>query len=64
MCRNEGSRLNCQAARKSRYDHKGKGALRTMAGYKKVDPLTGLLQGIKTLKDKVSQLHSEVKNYN
>ena len=58
------SRVNSQAARKSSYDCKGKGALRTMAGNNEAEPLTGLLQGIETLKDEVNQLCSEVKNDN
>ena len=46
----------------SSYVCKGKGAVRTIAGSNEADLLTGLLQGIDTLKDEVSQLHSEVKN--
>ena len=64
MCRNERPRVNSQATRKSSYGRKGKGALRTMAGNNKVDLLTGLWKGIKTLNNEVSQLHSEVKNDN
>ena len=53
-----------QAAMKSIYNHKGKGALSTMAGNNEAEPLIGLLQGIETLKDEVNQLYSEVKNDN
>ena len=61
MCRDEGLRVNSQAAKKSSYDCKGKGALRTMAGNNEVELLKGLLKGIKSFKDEVNQLHSEVK---
>ena len=53
-----------QAAMKSIYNHKGKGALSAMAGNNESEPLTGLLQGIETLKDEVNQLCSEAKNHN
>ena len=64
MCRNERPRVNSQAARKSSYDCKSKGALRTVAGNNKAKPLTGLFQWIETLKGEVNQLHSEAKNDN
>ena len=62
MCRNEGPRVNSQAARKSKYNHRGKSSLRRIAGKNEANPFIGLLKGIKTLKYKVSQLCSKVKN--
>ena len=39
-------------------------SLRIMPGNDDSDPLKGLLQGIKTTKDEVSQLHSEANHDN
>ena len=43
---------------------KEEGALKRMAGKNEADTLIALLKGIKTLKDEVTQLCSEVKNDN
>ena len=45
--RNEGPRVNSQAARKNSYDYKGKAALRTMAGNNEANQVAGLLQGMR-----------------